>query len=104
MPKPDPEIYLMAAQKLRVPPEECLALEDSVNGVRSALAAGTNVIAIATPFSSAGLHSSQIIADAWIVHDPDKVAEAVRHRIEDHNITAHLVGRAEEKGVARTWK
>jgi HAD superfamily hydrolase (TIGR01509 family) len=37
--KPDPEIYLLAAERLDVQPEHCLAFEDSNNGVRSAVAA-----------------------------------------------------------------
>ncbi len=88
-PKPDPEIYLLAARKLGVPPEECLVLEDSVNGVKAAKAAGTNVVAIATPYTSAGLHKSRIVDDAWIVHQPEKLVALVRKRIEEHNRT-HL--------------
>lgn len=38
--KPKPDIYIYAAQQLGLPPEECMALEDSPNGVRSAAAAG----------------------------------------------------------------
>lgn len=38
--KPDPEIYLKAAEVLTVKPEQCIALEDSPNGIRSAYAAG----------------------------------------------------------------
>lgn len=38
--KPDPEIYLLAASRLNVDPEKCLAFEDSNNGVRSAFTAG----------------------------------------------------------------
>ncbi|WP_413112426.1 HAD family hydrolase [Thaumasiovibrio sp. DFM-14] len=38
--KPDPEIYLLAAQRLNADPAKCLAFEDSNNGVRSAVAAG----------------------------------------------------------------
>lgn len=38
--KPKPDIYLYAAQQLGLPPEQCMALEDSPNGVRSASAAG----------------------------------------------------------------
>lgn len=37
--KPDPEIYLLAAQRLNVDPATCLAFEDSNNGVRSATSA-----------------------------------------------------------------
>lgn len=39
--KPDAEIYLKACAALGLPPSECLAFEDSVNGLRSAYRAGT---------------------------------------------------------------
>lgn len=38
--KPAPDLYLLAAEKLGFPPEECIAIEDSRNGVRSAHDAG----------------------------------------------------------------
>lgn len=38
--KPDPEIFMLAAQKLGVPPQKCLVLEDSYNGVRAGAAGG----------------------------------------------------------------
>lgn len=85
--KPDPESYLLAAKKLQVSPGECLVLEDSVNGVRSAVAAGMHVVAIATPFTNAGLHSSEIIEDARIVHEPEKLAETVQKLVAEHNLT-----------------
>ena len=44
--KPAPDIYLKAAQRLQVNPADCLALEDSPNGVKAALAAGMQVIQI----------------------------------------------------------
>lgn len=44
--KPDPEIYLRAASELSLTPGDCLALEDSPNGVRAAVAAGFTVIQI----------------------------------------------------------
>ena len=45
--KPDPEIYLLAASEMNVPPEECLVIEDSPTGVQAGLDAGMNVIAVA---------------------------------------------------------
>lgn len=45
--KPHPEIYLLAAARLGVRPDEMLVLEDSQNGCRAAVAAGT--IAVAVP-------------------------------------------------------
>jgi hypothetical protein len=62
------------------------------------LASGINVITIATPFTDAGLHSSKIIKDVWIVHEPEKVAEVVRQRIEEHNQTTHQGGAVKNKG------
>ena len=44
--KPEPDIYLFAANKLGLAPEECLALEDSPNGARSAAAAGCKTVLI----------------------------------------------------------
>ena len=41
--KPDPEPYLLVASKLGLNPRECLAVEDSPSGARSALAAGMAV-------------------------------------------------------------
>ena len=44
--KPDPEIFLLAAERLGKSPERCLAFEDSNNGARSAHAAGMTVVQI----------------------------------------------------------
>lgn len=45
-PKPHPEPYLTAAQRLGVAPEHCLALEDSHTGVRAAHAAGMQTVMV----------------------------------------------------------
>ena len=44
--KPDPAVYFTAARKLGVNPQSCLALEDSYNGLRAAVAAGMKTIAV----------------------------------------------------------
>jgi HAD superfamily hydrolase (TIGR01509 family) len=44
--KPHPDIYLQTAERLGVKPEDCIAIEDSINGVKSAKAAGMFCIAI----------------------------------------------------------
>ena len=44
--KPDPEIYLLAAQQLGIDPALCLGIEDSVNGLRALKAAGMYAIAV----------------------------------------------------------
>lgn len=44
--KPAPDIYLYAARQLGLPPEACMALEDSPNGIRSAYAAGCKTVMV----------------------------------------------------------
>lgn len=44
--KPHPEPYLLAARRLGVSPQECVAIEDSPTGVRSAVAAGVPTLAV----------------------------------------------------------
>lgn len=44
--KPHPEPYLLAARRLGVPPQDCVAIEDSPTGVRSAVAAGVPTLAV----------------------------------------------------------
>ena len=44
--KPAPDIYLCAAGRLGLPPQECLALEDSGNGVHAAAAAGCMTVLV----------------------------------------------------------
>jgi HAD superfamily hydrolase (TIGR01509 family) len=46
--KPEPEPYLLAAKLLDADPEQCVALEDSPNGVASATSAGCLVVAVPT--------------------------------------------------------
>lgn len=43
--KPDPAVYLAAALGLGVDPSACIAIEDSTNGMRAALAAGMTLVA-----------------------------------------------------------
>jgi HAD superfamily hydrolase (TIGR01509 family) len=47
-PKPDPEIYLRAAELLGVEPAGCIVFEDSYSGVAAGRAAGMKVIGLAT--------------------------------------------------------
>ena len=48
--KPNPDIFLLAAKKLNVKPEECLVLEDSKNGIIAAKKAGMRAIMVPDMF------------------------------------------------------
>jgi beta-phosphoglucomutase len=61
--KPFPDIYLEAARRLRLRPEECLVVEDAVSGIEAAKAAGCKCLALMTSFPAERL----TLAD-WICH------------------------------------
>jgi beta-phosphoglucomutase-like phosphatase (HAD superfamily) len=44
--KPNPDPYVKAAELAGFPPDECLAVEDSINGIRSAVTAGIRCVYI----------------------------------------------------------
>ena len=83
--KPDPEIYLLVARQLDIPQEDCLVVEDSPAGVKAALAAGMNVVAVSTPFTRQRLHETALIPPEHIVDDPSKMPEIVAHIIAHHH-------------------
>ena len=46
--KPEPDIYLMAAEKLQMKPSQCIAIEDSPVGISAAVDAGIYTVAVLT--------------------------------------------------------
>lgn len=64
-PKPDPEPYRITALKLGKDSTQCLVVEDSLNGVRSAAGAGCKVAGITTSFPA----DSLVAAGAEVVVD-----------------------------------
>jgi HAD superfamily hydrolase (TIGR01509 family) len=63
--KPDPEIYRLAASRLRVAPQHCVAIEDTQTGVSAAAAAGMTTIAVPNRYTSATqlAHADAIVSD-----------------------------------------
>lgn len=47
--KPDPAVFLEAANRLHVPPARCVVIEDAASGVAAALAAGMKVVGLGPP-------------------------------------------------------
>jgi beta-phosphoglucomutase len=52
--KPDPEVFLLAAEKLRVSPENCVVVEDSQAGIQAANIAGMTSLGIGSPENLSG--------------------------------------------------
>ncbi len=64
--KPDPEIFLKAAELTGVKPEDCLVIEDSANGVNAAVKAGMKCIGYRNPGSgNQDLKAADLIIDSF---------------------------------------
>ncbi len=61
--KPDPEPYLMAAERLGVDPARCLVIEDAPAGIASARAAGCRVLAVTGTGSPDELAAASAVVD-----------------------------------------
>jgi beta-phosphoglucomutase len=73
--KPDPEVFRLCAQRVGVPPEQCLVVEDADAGVEAALAAGMSVLAVGSAsghpkatFSARSM--AQITPDEFLLASP----------------------------------
>ena len=82
--KPNPEIYRLVAKELNVSPKECLVIEDSLSGVKAALAAGMWCIAATTDFTHDSVHASGLLEERWIVGNPEDLEVIFRHMIAEH--------------------
>jgi HAD superfamily hydrolase (TIGR01509 family) len=71
--KPNPALYLHAASKLNVAPEECVAIEDSAHGIRAAKAANMYCIGINSSGDRELLLESDIIIDHYNELDLKKI-------------------------------
>ncbi len=63
--KPNPEPYIKTAQIISVKSKECVVIEDSVSGIRSAKDAGCYCIAITTTHTRSELQDADIIVDKF---------------------------------------
>ena len=69
--KPAPDIFILCAARLGINPSDCLAFEDSPNGVQAACAAGMSVVGINSQYvADGGLSDADIVIDDYADLDP----------------------------------
>ncbi|MBV8388675.1 MAG: HAD family phosphatase [Mucilaginibacter sp.] len=73
-PKPDPQIFLKAAELLDVPPERCVVFEDSLAGIKAANAAGMKVVGITTGHPASDLYPVNLVIDDYTTLKPSDLA------------------------------
>ena len=79
--KPEPDVYLEAARRLGVAPEQCLVVEDSYNGVRSGRAAGMTVVLVpnrSIPPAEGTHELADVVLDSLADLDPAALQPANR--------------------------
>ena len=62
--KPNPELFLIAAQRMGIEPAHCVVIEDAPNGVQAAKAAGARCIAVTNSTTAAKLAEADLICDS----------------------------------------
>lgn len=78
--KPDPQIFLEAARRLGVAPEQCVVVEDALAGVSAAKAAGMGCVAVTTTNPAEKLGKAELVLDSLEQLSPDLI-EPVLQRI-----------------------
>jgi len=80
-PKPAPDLYLYVARQLGVDPHRCLVFEDSLTGVAAGLAAGSQVVGIAStyPFSKLEQVAQRVTKDFTTITPAECQALIDRH-------------------------
>jgi beta-phosphoglucomutase len=75
--KPDPQVFLMAAERLGVPPSSCAVIEDAVHGVTAAKRAGMVAIALTGTSSRADLAAADLVVDSLRELSPKGIRELI---------------------------
>lgn len=63
--KPAPDVYLLALERLDLPAEACIAVEDSTNGLRAARAAGLRVLVTPSGYTL----EDRFDGATWVIDD-----------------------------------
>jgi beta-phosphoglucomutase len=74
LPKPNPQIFLKAADVLGVAYDRCIVFEDSLAGIKAANSAGMKVVAITTGHPAADLHPVDLVIDDYTGLSTQKLA------------------------------
>jgi beta-phosphoglucomutase len=75
--KPDPEVFLKTINKIGLPPEKCIVVEDAPAGVTAAKAAGCSVIGVTGTVSREQLEEAGLVVDSLRELTPEKCKEII---------------------------
>lgn len=76
--KPDPELFLIAAERIEIEPAHCVVIEDAPNGVQAAKAAGAKCIAVTNSTTAAKLTEADLVYDSLEHTNLETIIELIR--------------------------
>lgn len=77
--KPDPAVFLLAAEQLGLAPIACVVIEDAITGIEAALAAGMGCIAVTNSFTGDRLAKANFVVPSLEDVTLDLLRRAVEH-------------------------
>jgi beta-phosphoglucomutase len=80
--KPDPQVFLLAADRLGVPPASCAVVEDAVHGVTAALRAGMAAIALTGTLEREALSAADAVVDSLRQLSPQRIRALIDSRVK----------------------
>jgi beta-phosphoglucomutase len=78
--KPDPQVFLLAAERLGVPPHRCAVIEDAAPGVEAANRAGMASIGMLGTTDAANLSHARLVVASHAELSPEKIRNLIEHR------------------------
>jgi tRNA threonylcarbamoyl adenosine modification protein YeaZ len=76
--KPDPEVFLKAAEKLGVMPQKCVVVEDALQGIRAAKRAGMACIAVAGTYPAEALKEAELVISSLADIDTEELLGLIK--------------------------
>ena len=76
--KPDPQLFLLAAEGMGIEPANCVVIEDAPNGVQAAKAAGAKCIAVTNSTDAAKLSEADLVCDSLEQIDLQTIIELLQ--------------------------
>jgi HAD superfamily hydrolase (TIGR01509 family) len=73
--KPHPELFLLAAERIGIKPEDCVVIEDAPNGIQAAKATGAKCIAVTNSTTAENLAEADLVCDSLEQIDLDMIEE-----------------------------
>ena len=75
--KPDPQVFLLAAQRMGLKPADCAVIEDAVAGITAALAGGMTAIALAGTAPAESLTMADLVVTSLRQLTPKQISELI---------------------------